>query len=166
MTPEFRSHYIAYFDVLGCKAYFEGGGDAERLFDLIMDLTARATEERSGEALGPFGIAAVIFLIMFRPNQKIFSYEKVIRKHLWLLMHFEKYCLNTYGGIPVIMKGADRIVYLRTPFLNSQLCRFELRVFSCKYCLDKQEKMNSDNEAELTRSPYRSFRFRTLRDMR
>lgn len=39
MTPEFKPHYIAYFDVLGCKAYFEGGGDVERLFDSIMDLT-------------------------------------------------------------------------------------------------------------------------------
>lgn len=39
MTPEFRPHYITYFDVLGYKAYFEGGGDVERLFDSIMDLT-------------------------------------------------------------------------------------------------------------------------------
>ena len=44
MTPEFRPHYIAYFDVLGYKAYFEGGGDVERLFDSIMDLTEQVTE--------------------------------------------------------------------------------------------------------------------------
>lgn len=326
MTPEFKPHYIAYFDVLGYKAYFEGGGDVERLFDSIMDLTEQVTEARSSDALGPLGITAVSFSdnvaiscdvgasgqsesyllgtlislvatiqlfclsrygvlirggisygmlfaddrvvfgdalikavqienrtfyprievdqeVVERINQmadvpaselfiatdfdgtsfvnsfallsekakdswivetvqnlsgllvpanisviasnvfhlakkyghfpynvssesKIISYERVIRKHLWLLMHFEKFSLNAYGGIPIIKEGADRIVYRWAPFLNSRLCRFELRVFSCRYSLDDQEKMNSDNEVELTRPSYRSSRFRTLRDMR
>ena len=98
-------------------------------------------------------------------ESKIISYERVIRKHLWLLMHFEKFSLNAYGGIPVIKEGADRIIYRWTPFLNSRLCRFELRVFSSRYSLDEREKMNSDIEVELTRPSYRSSRFRTLRDM-
>ncbi|VWL88181.1 hypothetical protein [Collinsella aerofaciens] len=61
MTPEFKPHYIAYFDVLGYKANFEGGGDVERLFDSIMDLTEQVTEARSSDALGPLGITAVSF---------------------------------------------------------------------------------------------------------
>ena len=61
MTPEFRPHYIAYFDVLGYKAYFEGGGDVERLFDSIMDLTEQVTEARSSDALGPLGITTLSF---------------------------------------------------------------------------------------------------------
>lgn len=121
MTPEFKPHYIAYFDVLGYKAYFEGGGDVERLFDSIMDLTEQVTEARSSDALGPLGITAVSFsdnvAISCDVGASGQSESYLLGTLISLVATIQLFCLSRYGvlirgGISYGMLFADdRVVF-------------------------------------------------------